>query len=137
MNRVFIAFALVALAAPARADREQQGADLVHTRCRNCHVVGHGKELRKQPHGMVDLTMMTKSRTDEQLRAWLTNPTKIKPDTPCFTIGLDARQIEILIGFLHGRSEVKHELVVPKAQFQPRLPPVESPPPPPGLVRGR
>jgi cytochrome c2 len=137
MNRVLIAFALVALAAPARAGREQQGAEIVHTRCRNCHVVGRGKELRKQPHGMVDLTMMTKSRTDEQLRAWLTNPTKVKQDTPCFTLGLDARQIDILIAFLHGRAQTPHEVVVPNARYQPRQLPVESPPPPPGLVRGR
>ena len=137
MNRVLVAFAFVALAAPARADREQQGADIIRTRCTNCHVVGHGKALKKQPHGLVDLTLTTRSRTDEWLRAWLTHPTAVKPDTACYTAGLDARQIDILIGFLHGRTQVRHPLVVPKAQFQPRQPPDQSPPPPPGLVRGR
>lgn len=137
MSRAVIAFALVALAGPARADREQQGADLVRSRCGNCHVVGHGKALKKQPHGMVDLTLTARSRSDEWLRAWLTGPHKLKADTPCYTRGLDARQVEILVGFLHGRAQVPQNVVVPKAQFQPQEPPVDSPPPPPGLVRGR
>lgn len=138
MKRAIIATAtLLAVAATARADHEQQGADIVRTRCGNCHVVGHGKKLTKQPHGFVDLTMTTQNRKDDWLRAWLTNPNAVKPDTRCFIAGLDARQIDVLVAFLHKRSEAPRAVVVPPPKYDSGEQ-VEAPPPPSNkFVRGR
>ena len=128
---------LVAVAATARADRTQQAQQLWQHQCANCHVVGQGQALKTMPHGFTDLTLATRTRDDGWLRAWILAPHAIKPDTRCYTAGLDARQIDLLIAFLRGHAKTVHKHAVASAQSKPPRPPDPPPEPPRGLVRGR
>jgi cytochrome c2 len=126
-------------ATAARADKVQQATQLWNTRCANCHVVGRGQAVNSGsvPHNFTDLTMTTRAHDDAWLTQWLQSPHSIKPDSRCFTAGLEQRHIDLLISFLrwHARPVTKH--AVPAAQYKPPLPPAPKPQPQKGLVRGR
>lgn len=143
--RTFSASSLVVAAlvtaAPARADKTQQATQLWQTHCANCHVVGRGQARGQAqkgvPHGYVDLTLTARAHDDAWLQRWILAPHAIKPDTRCFTAGLELRQIDLLVAFLrtHARPPVKHSVAA--AQSQPPRPPDPKPQPQKGLVRGR
>lgn len=134
---LYTLLALVALPATAHADRAEQAKQLWQHHCANCHLVAKGQPTKTVPHGFVDLTLVTRSRTDAWLRSWIAAPHLIKADTPCYTAGLDAMQIDLLIAFLREHAEPARKHVIAAEQSQPPRPPDPPPPPPRGLVRGR
>ncbi len=140
MNRMraWVAASLVVVTATAaRADKTEQATQLWQTRCANCHAVGRGEPVKGLQRGYVDLTLTTRAHDDAWLQRWILSPHALKPDTRCFTAGLELRQIDLLIAFLrtHARRPVKH--AVATAQSKPPRPPDPKPQPPRGLVRGR
>jgi cytochrome c2 len=141
MTRFLASLVLVgAAASTARADKVQQATQLWNTRCANCHVVGRGQEVKKEsvPHNFTDLTMTTRAHDDAWLAQWIASPNAIKPDSKCFTAGLEPRHIDLLISFLrwHARPVTKH--TVPAAQYKPPLPREDKTQKPRnGLSRGR
>ncbi len=129
---------LVLMAAlPARADKSEQATQLWQTHCANCHAVGRGQPIKGLQHGYVDLTMPTRAHDDQWLQQWILSPHSIKPDTRCFTAGLELRHVDLILAFLrtHARAPGKHGVAA--AQARPPRPPEPKPQPPKGLVRGR
>jgi hypothetical protein len=136
MHRLWPIVVLVALGRTAHADRDHQAEQLLHGKCGDCHVVARGKAAEKLPHAFVDLTLSTRQHDDAWLKAWIKNPQAIKPDSRCYTRGLDASQIEAILGFLHARTQLPRTHAVAPQQLKPPLPP-DPPKPPRGLARGQ
>ncbi len=133
-------FAIVVVAAaalPARADKVQQAQQLWQIRCAGCHVVGQGKPAKGVPHNFTDLTMATRDHDDSWLRNWILSPHAIKPDARCFTVGLEARQIDLLLAFLRAHAQPPQKHTIAAAKFAPPRPPDPPKEETRGLVRGR
>jgi hypothetical protein len=136
MTRVIAILAVLCTVGVARADREQQAAELFQQRCGTCHVVGRGLPGTVVPHNIVDLTWVVKRHDDAWLRSWILSPHALKPKSNCYTYGLEPTQIDLLLSLLHARAAVSHPHARPQQSLQPPVP-QDPPPPPQGMVRGR
>jgi mono/diheme cytochrome c family protein len=105
--------AAVALLMPglALANPYADGAAVFQTNCAACHGATQetkdGKALRslKEKQGQApDLSRVLRRKPVREVRAFIENPWKVKPDTGCDTRMLKGRDLENLLTYLTARA---------------------------------
>lgn len=105
MTRLLIALALLLAAPLAHADRYGHGlAVFQQKQCTSCHSVGWHERANVDRPSNIDLTRITDTRRDDELRKFLADPTAARPQSACSHRALMPDEIEDLLVFLHMRA---------------------------------
>lgn len=101
---------LALLLLPALAGAEGDGEIAYSRACSRCHqdrapAQGTAKSAGAAKAPGPQLDALLKSRSPEQLRAWVQAPHKVRPETRCDTRMLASQEVDSLLSFLATRAQ--------------------------------
>ncbi|MCP3136538.1 c-type cytochrome [Pyxidicoccus xibeiensis] len=94
---------LALLLLPCLAAAEDGGEAAFAQACARCHTAGATTPAQPSPGPHLD--PLVRSRTPEQLRAWLRAPHQVRPETRCDTRLLDEGERDLLLSYLATVSQ--------------------------------
>ena len=110
------------LSAAAAADPIGRAELIYQQRCANCHVLGHGAEVKQEHNKDVDLTLASKKHKQGWLQKWLRGPQAVNPETPCRADRLERHEIDLILQLLQTRARPELPVTVPSRTVGPIVP---------------
>lgn len=101
MNR-FLPLLMLLLALPALATDAEAGKKAFDASCARCHSAGTARAQRQAASSTEDLALWLSTHSGAELRQWVSDPWKLKPQTRCDPRQLKSQDMGDLISYLRG-----------------------------------